>query len=86
MREKVVNNSYALRGTTDQAELSLYEADLSGPLGLVMGGEGKGMRRLTADLCDYRLRIPMLGSVDSLNVSVATAVCLYEIVRCRSRQ
>ena len=75
-----------MRGTTDQAELSLYEADLSGPLGLVMGGEGKGMRRLTADLCDYRLRIPMLGSVDSLNVSVATAVCLYEIVRCRSRQ
>ena len=75
-----------LAGTTDQADQSLYDVDLSGPLALVMGSEGKGMRRLTAELCDYRLRIPMLGSVDSLNVSVATAVCLYEIVRRRSRQ
>jgi 23S rRNA (guanosine2251-2'-O)-methyltransferase len=73
-----------LAGTADQAERSLYEADLTGPLALVMGGEGKGMRRLTAELCDYRLRIPMQGSVSSLNVSVATAVCLFEIVRQRS--
>jgi len=72
-----------LAGTTDSAGQGLYETDLSGPLGLVMGGEGKGMRRLTADLCDYHVQIPMLGSVSSLNVSVATAVCLYEVVRQR---
>jgi len=72
-----------LAGTTDQAGQSLYETDLTGPLALVMGSEGKGMRRLTAELCDYRLRIPMRGSVSSLNVSVATAVCLFEIVRQR---
>jgi 23S rRNA (guanosine2251-2'-O)-methyltransferase len=74
-----------LAGTTDEADQSLYDADLGGPLALVVGSEGKGMRRLTAELCDYRLRIPMLGSVDSLNVSVATAVSLFEIVRQRGR-
>ena len=74
-----------LAGTADQAERSLFDADLTGPLALVVGGEGKGMRRLTAELCDYRLRIPMQGSVSSLNVSVATAVCLFEIVRQRNR-
>jgi 23S rRNA (guanosine2251-2'-O)-methyltransferase len=74
-----------LAGTADQAERSLYATDLAGPLALVVGGEGKGMRRLTAELCDYQLRIPMQGSVSSLNVSVATAVCLFEIVRQRGR-
>ena len=73
-----------LAGTTDQADRSIYEADLNGPLGLVMGAEGKGMRRLTGELCDFHLRIPMQGTVDSLNVSVATAVCLFEAVRQRS--
>jgi 23S rRNA (guanosine2251-2'-O)-methyltransferase len=73
-----------LAGTSNQAEQSLYDADLSGPLALVVGSEGRGMRRLTAELCDYRISIPMLGSVESLNVSVAAAVCLYEIVRRRS--
>jgi 23S rRNA (guanosine2251-2'-O)-methyltransferase len=72
-----------LAGTDDQAGQSLYQADLSGPLGLVMGGEGQGMRRLTAELCDFLLRIPMRGTVGSLNVSVAAAVCLYEAVRQR---
>lgn len=72
-----------LAGTTDSAGTGLYETNLSGPLGLVMGSEGKGMRRLTSELCDYHVRIPMQGSVSSLNVSVATAVCLYEIVRQR---
>jgi len=72
-----------LAGTTDSAGTGLYETALTGPLGLVMGSEGKGMRRLTSELCDYHLRIPMHGSVSSLNVSVATAVCLYEIVRQR---
>jgi len=76
-------NGIWLAGTTDSAGQNLYETDLSGPIGLVMGSEGKGMRRLTAELCDYRLRIPMKGSVSSLNVSVATAVCLYEVVRQR---
>jgi len=75
-----------LAGTTDSAGQGLYETDLTGPIGLVMGSEGKGMRRLTAELCDYRLRIPMQGSVSSLNVSVATAVCLYEMIRQRSLQ
>jgi len=73
-----------LAGTTDQAEQDLYQADLQGPLALVLGGEGKGMRRLTSEHCDFRLRIPMLGTVNSLNVSVATGVCLYEIVRQRA--
>jgi 23S rRNA (guanosine2251-2'-O)-methyltransferase len=72
-----------LAGTTDQAKQDLYSADLRGPLALVMGSEGSGMRRLTAELCDFRLRIPMQGGVSSLNVSVATAVCLFEIVRQR---
>ncbi|MGK2927483.1 MAG: 23S rRNA (guanosine(2251)-2'-O)-methyltransferase RlmB [Lysobacterales bacterium] len=72
-----------LAGATDQAEHSLYQQDLTGALALVLGSEGKGMRRLTAELCDYRVRIPMQGSVSSLNVSVATAVCLFEILRQR---
>ena len=72
-----------LAGTTDSAGQGLYKTDLRGPLGLIMGSEGKGMRRLTAELCDYQLRIPMQGTVNSLNVSVATAVCLYEVVRQR---
>jgi len=74
-----------LAGTTDSAGQGLYESDLSGPIGLVMGSEGKGMRRLTAELCDYHLQIPMQGSVSSLNVSVATAVCLFEVVRQRMK-
>jgi 23S rRNA (guanosine2251-2'-O)-methyltransferase len=72
-----------LAGTTDQAESDLYRTDLTGPLALVVGSEGQGMRRLTTELCDYRLRIPMAGSVSSLNVSAATAVCLFEIQRQR---
>jgi 23S rRNA (guanosine2251-2'-O)-methyltransferase len=70
-----------LAGTSDAASQSLFETDLSGPIALVMGGEGPGMRRLTQEHCDYLVRIPMKGSVESLNVSVATAVCLFEVVR-----
>ncbi|MEE4217091.1 MAG: 23S rRNA (guanosine(2251)-2'-O)-methyltransferase RlmB [Xanthomonadales bacterium] len=73
-----------LAGTADDAEQDIYQADLTGPLALVMGSEGKGMRRLTAELCDFLVRIPMQGSVSSLNVSVATAVCLFEINRQRA--
>ncbi|MCW8926382.1 MAG: 23S rRNA (guanosine(2251)-2'-O)-methyltransferase RlmB [Xanthomonadales bacterium] len=76
-------NGIWLAGTSDTAEHSLYETDLAGPLALVMGSEGKGLRRLTAELCDYLVRIPMAGTVESLNVSVATGVCLYEVVRQR---
>ena len=72
-----------LAGTSDEATDSLYATDLTGPLALVMGSEGSGMRRLTAELCDYLISIPMAGQVESLNVSVATGVCLYEINRQR---
>jgi 23S rRNA (guanosine2251-2'-O)-methyltransferase len=72
-----------LVGTDGASERSLYEADLTGPLGLVMGAEGAGMRRLTREHCDLLVALPMLGSVESLNVSVATGVCLYEALRQR---
>lgn len=70
-------------GTAGEAENTVFETDLKGPLALVMGAEGKGMRRLTRETCDQLVNIPMLGSVESLNVSVASAVCLYESVRQR---
>ncbi len=73
-----------LAGTTDKASESLYSTDLTGPLALVMGSEGSGLRRLTSELCDYLVSIPMAGQVESLNVSVATGVCLYEINRQRN--
>jgi len=71
-------------GTSDAKQKSLYDADLKGPLALVMGAEGDGMRRLTEDSCDDLVMLPMAGKVDCLNVSVATGVCLYEAVRQRS--
>ncbi len=74
-----------LVGTATQADADLFAADLKGPLGLVMGGEEKGLRRLTREHCDLLVRLPMAGSVESLNVSVATGICLYEILRQRSR-
>ena len=61
----------------------VYDANLTGALALVMGGEGKGMRRLTREHCDVLVRLPMQGGVSSLNVSVATGVCLYEALRQR---
>jgi len=72
-----------LVGTAGEAETSLFEVDLTGSLGLIMGAEGKGMRRLTRENCDQLIKLPMLGQVESLNVSVATGVCLYEAVRQR---
>jgi 23S rRNA (guanosine2251-2'-O)-methyltransferase len=72
-------------GTADEAERTLYEVDLTGPHGLVMGFEGSGMRRLTAEKCDELVRIPMFGAVECLNVSVATGVCLFEAVRQRQQ-
>jgi len=73
-----------LVGTDDAADKTLYAADLKGPLALVMGSEGEGMRRLTRECCDQLVSIPMAGAVESLNVSVATGVALFEAVRQRS--
>ena len=81
---KLQDEGVWLVGTSDAGEGTLYESKLTGPLGIVMGAEGDGMRRLTEDSCDFLIKIPMAGSVDCLNVSVATAVCLYEAVRQRS--
>ena len=81
LREK---QDIMLVGTTGEVDSSLYAADLRGPLGLVMGGEEKGMRRLTREACDQLVSLPMAGSVESLNVSVATGICLFEAVRQRS--
>jgi 23S rRNA (guanosine2251-2'-O)-methyltransferase len=72
-----------LIGTTDDAEESIYQADFSGPVALVMGSEGEGMRRLTRETCDMLVSLPMCGAVESLNVSVAAGVCLYEARRQR---
>ena len=70
-------------GAADDAPDSLYAQAFDGPIALVMGGEGKGLRRLTREACDRLLRLPMRGRVESLNVSVATGICLYEIRRAR---
>lgn len=72
-----------LIGTAGEAKATLFQADFKGPVALVMGAEGKGMRRLTREHCDQLINIPMRGHVDSLNVSVATGVCLYEALRQR---
>jgi len=70
-------------GTSDQASKSIYEVDLNRPIALVLGAEGDGMRQLTAKTCDELVSIPMQGAVESLNVSVAAGVCLYEALRQR---
>lgn len=71
-------------GTSDKASGDLFQQDLTLPMALVMGAEGKGMRRLTEKHCDILLSIPMAGQITSLNISVATGVCLYEAVRQRN--
>lgn len=70
-------------GLSGDAEQSLYQIDLTGPLALVLGAEGKGMRRLTAETCDRLAALPMQGTVSSLNVSVSTGIALYEALRQR---
>jgi len=71
-------------GTSDDADQTIYQADLRGPVALVLGAEGAGMRQLTRKSCDALVRIPMAGAVESLNVSVASGVCLYEAMRQRT--
>ena len=71
-------------GTAADADRLHYDADLKGPLALVLGAEGGGMRRLTREQCDFVVRLPMLGAVESLNVSVAAGVLLYEALRQRA--
>ncbi|MEC6799125.1 23S rRNA (guanosine(2251)-2'-O)-methyltransferase RlmB [Photobacterium sp. S4TG1] len=70
-------------GTAGEAIHDIYHSKLTGPLAIVMGAEGEGMRRLTRETCDDLIKIPMAGSVSSLNVSVATGICLFEAVRQR---
>lgn len=71
-------------GTDDEASQTLYDIEMTGPVAIVIGSEGKGVRRLTAEYCDFLVRIPMAGKVENLNASVAAGVCLYEVVRQRT--
>ncbi|MFZ9639188.1 MAG: 23S rRNA (guanosine(2251)-2'-O)-methyltransferase RlmB [Hylemonella sp.] len=71
-------------GTSDDAPKTLYQVDLRGPTALVLGAEGQGLRQLTRKTCDELVSIPMKGGVESLNVSVASGVCLYEVLRQRA--
>ena len=72
-----------IMGTSDQATTDLYQTAMTGPLAIALGAEESGLRRLTTENCDELIRIPMLGKVECLNVSTATAVCLFEAVRQR---
>lgn len=80
---KFHNIGIKIVGTSDRGNDSLYDIDLKGPTALVLGSEGWGLRKVTSDLCDHLIRIPMAGTVDCLNVSVSAGVCLYEAVRQR---
>lgn len=73
-----------LYGAAEEATQDIYHTDFKGPMALVMGAEGEGLRRLTKENCDFMVKIPMTGVVPNLNVSVATGVCLFEAVRQRS--
>lgn len=84
MRALQKEHNIWITGTSDKTDTSLYQADLKGPLALVMGAESEGMRRLTGETCDTVVSLPMAGEVSSLNVSVAAGVCLFEAVRQRS--
>ena len=82
--EKLKKRGIWIAGTSDHlGTQDLYETDLTGPLALVMGSEAKGIRQLTRDKCDFLISFKMAGFVECLNVSVATGVCLFEIVRQR---
>jgi 23S rRNA (guanosine2251-2'-O)-methyltransferase len=70
-------------GTSGEAEAVIYDFKFDSAVALVMGSEGDGLRRLTSEQCDHLIKLPMLGAVESLNVSVATGICLYEVLRSR---
>jgi 23S rRNA (guanosine2251-2'-O)-methyltransferase len=82
LRELQERNIWCI-GLAGEAESSLYDTRLDGPLALVLGAEGKGLRRLTRETCDVLASLPMMGSVESLNVSVTAGVALYEALRQR---
>jgi len=71
-------------GTAGEAKQTLYQSDFTVPMALVIGAEESGMRRLTREQCDVLVKLPMLGTVESLNLSVATGVLLYETLRQRA--
>ncbi len=73
-------------GTAGEAKQTVYETDLNSAIALVIGAEGKGMRRLTREQCDGLIKLPMMGSVESLNLSVAAGVLIYEVLRQKSQQ
>ena len=73
-----------LTGLAGDTETDIHTLDFTGPVALVMGSEGEGLRRLTLETCDFVARIPMPGNMESLNVSVAAGVALFEVVRQRS--
>ena len=79
--DKIKNSNVWVMGTSGDSQQTIYGSNASQRLALVMGSEGKGMRRLTREACDELISIPMQGNVESLNISVATAVCLFEIRR-----
>ena len=81
--EQLKDKGYWITGLAGEAEESLFDVDLTGPVVLVLGAEGEGMRRLTREACHRLVKIPMQGQAESLNVSVAAAVCLFEAVRQR---
>jgi 23S rRNA (guanosine2251-2'-O)-methyltransferase len=83
--DEIQQAGYQVIGLAETAEKSLYATDLTGRIALVCGAEGEGMRRLTRERCDLLVRLPMLGSVESLNVSVAAGVCCYEALRQRTK-
>jgi 23S rRNA (guanosine2251-2'-O)-methyltransferase len=81
--DRLKEKGYWIVGTDSQAEQKYFEADLKGPLAVVLGSEGKGLGKLVKEKCDFLVSIPMLGQVNSLNVSVAGALLFYEIIRQR---
>ncbi len=81
--EQIKSAGVWIVGASHEATQSVYQYDFKGPVGIVLGGEGKGLRRLTQELCDSLVKIPMMGTVSSLNVSVATGITLYEAQRQR---
>ena len=82
---EIAESGIRLLGAAGEATETLFTVDARGPVAWVLGAEGEGLRRLTREKCDELVRIPMAGAVESLNVSVASSLCLYETVRQRSR-